>query len=89
VVQAHEKMKSLPVLPALSVLCPEGCEWSLAVNVTACYAGAPETFRSFVSFIIAGNLWKIECLYLYFEIGNGNSQSSVCLAGEMGGIPHY
>ena len=58
VVQAHEKMKFLPVLPAISVLCPEGCEWSLAVNVTACYAGTPETFRSFVS--IAGYLWRIK-----------------------------
>ena len=58
VVQAHGKMKFLPVLPAISVLCPEGCEWSLAVNVTACYAGTPETFRSFVS--IAGYLWRIK-----------------------------
>lgn len=50
VVQAHEKMKSLPVLPAISVMCQ--CEWSLAVDVTACYGGTTETFRSFVSFII-------------------------------------
>ena len=93
-IQAHERIKSShAVISAVSVLCPEGCEWSLAVNVTASDAGTPEAFSSFVSFITAGNLWRLVmhfwewCYLLWNAVGSGDSQATFYLPGEMAGIP--
>ena len=78
------------VLPAISALYQEGYELSLAIDVTAHYAGSFETLRSFVSSIIAGSyLIKNLLSFTHCAVGNRDSDAGVHLAGEMGDTLHY